>query len=345
MLRSLLRACLLLTVTAARSGDAQLPHGTVEHRRFRAPSLGVQKNMLVYLPPSYVATAGAARRYPVALYLHGRWGDETDWVTLGRLPQVMDSLVASGMPEMIVVMPDGDDGWWMTWALPQRRDACRREPHRDEAPDEYCVPTPRYDEYVVHDVVSYVDSAYRTIAQRDARAIGGLSMGGYGAISLAMRYPEMFVAAASHSGVLVPGLMPDSSSIPTVGRITWRAGRSRSELREATHARWAGMYPMFGFDSSTWRRRDPLTLLAALRAAGRPVPALYADVGRRDELVQQNRTFVEQSRRLDVAIEYAEWDGDHSWATYQRNLGHGLRFLSRHLTRAPAVAGITPIVN
>src|SRR5580765_444325 len=117
----------------------------------------------------------------------------------GRGPATFDSLVAAGMPEMIVVMPDGDDGWYTTWNWLGDWAACKRKPPRpDEAADRYCVPWPHYDDYIARDLVSYIDSHYRTRADRAHRGIAGLSMGGYGAIALALGYPDVFAAAASH---------------------------------------------------------------------------------------------------------------------------------------------------
>jgi len=80
----------------------------VRVERFFSPALGVEKHYVVYLPPSY-ATA-PARRYPVAYYLHGLTGNESDWVSLAGIDVIADSLMAGGMSEMILVMPDGDDG-------------------------------------------------------------------------------------------------------------------------------------------------------------------------------------------------------------------------------------------
>ena len=68
---------------------------------------------MLWLPPSYATNA--TRRYPVAYYLHGAFGNETNWINAGKLAQTLDSLVSAGTPEMIVVMPDGDDSWYTTW--------------------------------------------------------------------------------------------------------------------------------------------------------------------------------------------------------------------------------------
>src|SRR5271156_906579 len=84
-------------------------HGSVVTDTLWSQSLGAKKTVIVYLPPSY--TTSPSRRYPVAYYLHGLSGSEVDWTRSGGLNVVMDSLIAAGAPELIVVMPDGDDGW------------------------------------------------------------------------------------------------------------------------------------------------------------------------------------------------------------------------------------------
>ncbi len=150
---------------------------------FWSQALGIRKQFVVYLPPSYETTP--SRRYPVAYYLHGMSGDEWNWVRAGAIDRTLDSLSAAGMPEMIVIMPDGDDGWYTTWNNLGNNAECRRAkpPGREaEAVDAFCVPWPKYDDYIARDLVARVDSLYRTIPSRSARAIAGLSMGGYGAI-------------------------------------------------------------------------------------------------------------------------------------------------------------------
>src|SRR5215207_2344427 len=181
------------------------PPSRVAADSFWSQALGIRKQFVVYLPPSYDGTS--TRRYPVAYYLHGHAGDEWNWVRAGRIDRTLDSLIAGGVPEMIVVMPDGDDGWYTTWNNLGNNADCRRSTppgRRSESVDAFCVPWPKYDDYITRDLVARVDSVYRTIPSRTARAIAGLSMGGYGAVSLALAYPDVFSAAASHSGVLSP---------------------------------------------------------------------------------------------------------------------------------------------
>ena len=134
---------------------------------FWSQALGIRKQFVVYLPPSYEASG--QRRYPVAYYLHGMWGDEWNWVRAGGIDHTLDSLVTAGMPEMIVVMPDGDDGWYTTWNNLGNNAECRRAkpPGRQtETVESYCVPWPKYDDYIARDLVARVDSIYRTIPSR-----------------------------------------------------------------------------------------------------------------------------------------------------------------------------------
>ena len=323
----------MAVVLAATSLAAQAPsgRGTVRTDSLWSQSLGVHKQVVVYLPPSYHTAEAQGRRYPMAVYLHGAWGSESDWTAQGRLAGTMDSLVAAGMPELIVVMPDGDDGWWTTWHYLIDHAACRRVSRR-ESPDTYCVPWPKYDDYVINDVVGYADATYRTRRDRASRAIAGLSMGGYGAISIAARSPETFAVAASHSGVLRPALMADSSG----GAVVWRDARTTSELRTTSGAaRWSIIQPAFGTDSVSWMGRDPTRLIARAKARGATLPVFFADVGTGDYLLAQNRSFRDAMQSLGVPLTYREWSGVHDWAYWRAHLAESLRFIATHLT-APA---------
>jgi putative tributyrin esterase len=308
--------------------------GSVHTDTMFAQSLGTRKQIVIYLPPSYASSAARAQRFPLAVYLHGGLGNERDWTEQGGLAATMDSLVAGGMPEMIVVMPDGDDGWWTTWNSLNDVAACRRAPRR-ESPDSYCVPWPKYDDYVARDVVAHVDSAYRTLTGVGSRAIAGLSMGGYGAISIAARYPDTFAVAVSHSGVLRPALMIDSSTVATTGAVTIRDASTPAELRNVSGARWERIQPAFGTDSMSWMARDPARLVERLLAVGGTVPALFVDVGSEDYLLPMNRAFRDRMAELHVAVQYAEWSGRHEWVYWRTHLAEGLRFIAARLQHAP----------
>lgn len=302
--------------------------GAVDSAFFWSQSLGIRKRALVWLPPSYATQP--QRRYPVAYYLHGGWGDETDWTRRARLEVTLDSLVRAGLPEMIVVMPDGDDGFYTTWNFLGDYSGCRRAtpPGRRgaESVDTFCVPWPHYDDYVARDLVAFIDRSYRSIPDRRSRGIAGLSMGGYGAVSLALLYPDVFSAAASHSGVLAPGMATTRSAVPT--------DRFDVEALRASYGAtlWSLIAAPFGKDSAAWAARDPANLAARLKSR-RPdlVPALRVDCGEADALLVQSRAFRDAMKALGVPVEYAEYPGAHTWDYWRRYAAESAAWLAERL--------------
>jgi enterochelin esterase-like enzyme len=132
----------------------------------------------VYLPPGYLESG---LEYPVIYLLHGGGGDQADWIVSGQVPAIMDAAIAADpRAAAIVVTPDGTDGQWY-----DNIDGSLRN-----------------QTYVLDYLIPYVDRHFRTIASRNGRALDGLSNGGYGALHLAAKAPDRFVAAGSMSGNL-----------------------------------------------------------------------------------------------------------------------------------------------
>lgn len=302
----------------------QSPRGIVRIDTVWSQSLGARKSLRLYLPPSYATNA--AKRYPVLFYLHGLTGSEKDWTDAGHIHTTMDSLIAAGQPEAIIAMPDGDDGWWTTANMFADTPACRADSTRKEPADSFCVPWLHYDDYVARDLVSYVDRTYRTVANRASRAIGGLSMGGYGAITLALAYPTVFSAAASHSGVVSPrftGPKPYAEP-PSYARDT-------IALRNAVGWLWKSERVAFGLDTMGWVARDPARLatvaLARQKKGGPRLPAIFMDCGRDDAYVDQNRALNATLTKFGVSHRYAEWPGNHNWEYWRSHVAESLMFL------------------
>ena len=303
------------------------PRGAVRVERFFSPALGVEKHYVVYLPPSY-ATA-PARRYPVAFYLHGLTGNEADWVSLASIDVVADSLIAGGSPEMIVVMPDGDDGWYTNWEeAPQPYGACLVDTLLNRAAPALCVVQARYEDYIARDLVRHVDSTYRTLGDRRHRGIAGLSMGGFGAVTIALEHPDVFSAAASHSGVLSPLYAgPHPFAAPA------HYHRSIDSLAADWRGSWEAIAPAFGRAIASWIARDPAQLARRLAAARGPMPALFIDVGTQDRLADQARAFHAELAALGIASTYAEWPGRHDWKYWHAHVGESYRWLADRIAR------------
>jgi putative tributyrin esterase len=300
--------------------------GTVRTDTLWAQSLGIRKALTVYLPPSYARSP--SRRYPVLFYLHGYTGNERNWVEQGALTRTLDSLVAAGKPEAIVVMPDGDDGWYTTWNQLIDASVCRADTVRREPAATYCVPWPHYDDYLANDIVKHVDARYRTRPERASRGIAGLSMGGYGAISLALAYPHVFGAAASHSGVLSPRFVgPKPFAAPA------RYAMNAEELRSSSGSLYRAMLPAFGRDTIGWVARDPGRMAARLKLRNVALPALLFDCGTEDQFIDQNRDLHATLSRLGVPHRFVEWPGRHDWAYWRAHSPQSLSFLLEKVTR------------
>jgi enterochelin esterase family protein len=160
-----------------------VPHGTLSRVWYDSPTLGQQRRMTVYLPPSYDGT----KQFPVMYLLHGHGGDETAWGDLGRTSQIMDNLIAEGKcVPMIVVMPNGNPtcnaapGWWHEGMYTPDGNAFRDRGAKATMEESFM------------DIVNFVDSHYKTIAKRSARAVTGLSMGGGHTFGISRLYPDTF---------------------------------------------------------------------------------------------------------------------------------------------------------
>lgn len=160
-------------------------HGTIVADSIVSPALkGQKKPFMVYLPPSYNTPQGQTKRYPVLYLLHGAPGSDKDWLTGGKAGQSADTLIAQGkIPELILVLPDGNGRAGATSEWGNSYD------HRQNI-----------ETYVAHDLVQYVDAKYRTIPEPADRGIGGNSMGGFGAINIAIHHPDVFGFAISLGG-------------------------------------------------------------------------------------------------------------------------------------------------
>jgi S-formylglutathione hydrolase FrmB len=302
------------------------PHGTLRVDQFFSPALGVSKHVVIYLPPGY--ERHPARRYGVAYYLHGIFGNESDWVALAEIDRVEDSLIATGRAPLILVMPDGDDAFYTNWAVPESRAACLADTLLVRRGTTYCTERQDYAGYIATDLVHYVDSAYRTLADRRHRGIAGLSMGGYGAVALALTHPDLFAAAASHSGVLSPLFAgPHPFSAPA------RYATSMDALHTSYGWAWASIGHAFGDDTASWYARDPTRLAQQLHAAGGEFPALYLDGGTEDGLTDQSRAFHSALNALGVIHAYAEWPGGHDWRYWRAHVGESLAWLAGRIGR------------
>jgi enterochelin esterase family protein len=166
-----------------------VPHGTLSQVWFQSATAKLTRRMQVYTPPGYEDGRG---KYPVLYLLHGGGGDETEWNNQGRVSEILDNLIAQGKARpMIVVMPNGHAN--RTAALgaiaapiPAPASAYTM------APGQMRAAVGLFEQSLVKDIIPYVEKHYRVTADRDHRAIAGLSMGGGHTVRTTLDNPEMF---------------------------------------------------------------------------------------------------------------------------------------------------------
>jgi len=172
----------LLAFAAAALAQTDTPHGTVQRIQVHGKSLegnlegdSPDRDVAVYLPPSYASSPG--RRYPAVYLLHGFTDDVDHWWGVKQhfvnVPAVVDKALAAGAREMIVVMPNAFTRYQGSMY--------------SNSPT-----TGNWEDYVATDLVAYIDAHYRTIPEVPARGLAGHSMGGYGAIRIGMKHPEVY---------------------------------------------------------------------------------------------------------------------------------------------------------
>jgi len=189
-----------------------VPHGTMHQVWYASPVLKqARRRMYVYTPPDYEA---GNTRYPVLYLLHGGGGDEDAWVTMGRANVILDNLIAAGKAKpMIVVMPNGNatqtvsQGYAygptparqsVTAPAPPPLQAAGAAPGGRGANGAPAAPRPpqpyagSYPESLVKDVIPFVEKHYRVLANKDNRAIAGLSMGGGHTLTATNNNPGVF---------------------------------------------------------------------------------------------------------------------------------------------------------
>lgn len=279
-LHRLAAAAALATVLAA---PAQA--GQVFADQAPSAALGRDVKFTVYVPDGY--QAGGSVTYPVVYLLHGAGGDENEWRTKGGAVETLDGLIKRGLirPSVVVMPTTGPASWWADGAAEKAGTA------------------------IMKDLLPYVESRYRVQKERSGRAIGGLSMGGYGALNLSLRNPAQFCAAAVISPAIYDPLPPETS-----------ASRRTPQFVRNGH-----------FDAETWKSLNYAAVLDTYKAGAARVP-MWIVSGDHDYLgiapMSANlywRMYQIQPKQVELRV----IDGDHEWLTFRDALPEALQYVDK----------------
>ncbi len=293
------------------------------------------REVTVYLPPSY--QTDQARRFPVVYLLHGYGGrDDTFTARLAALQESADRLATNpGFSELIVVTPNA-------YTL-----------HKGSMYSN-SVTTGDWERFIAEDLVAYMDSHYRTEANRKSRGLAGHSMGGYGALRIGMKRPDVFMSLYSMSACCLtpnreprPEAMAASEAIKTREQAEAAAaapgfGPSTSLASAAAWSPNPGNPPLF-LDLpvkdgkvrpdiiAKWVANAPLEMVGQHASALQRYYAVGLDIGTKDGLIGSNRRMHDALTRLRIPHYYEEYDGDHTNKVRERVERNLLPFFAKNL--------------
>ncbi len=281
--------CLVLSAMTALGATAQ-PAGKVhETRMVKSTIMGKDVRYSVYLPADYETSE---RKYPVVYLLHGYTDDNTGWLQFGEINRYADKAIADGtIPPMIIVMPNGDSSWYIN--------------SYDGAE--------KYEDFFVKEFMPYIEKNYHIKAEKKYRGIAGLSMGGYGTLIYALKYPELFAAAAPLSAAVFDDdavvSSPESNWTRTFGQLYGRDLKGKDRL------------------SKSWYDNSVLKIVETKSADDLKKVRYWIDCGDDDFLTKGNCLLHIALSEKRVPHEYRVRDGAHNWTYWRTGITDALKFI------------------
>lgn len=287
---------LLSIVFTALAATVFAQQGIVkESLQVKSAVLGKQVEYNIYLPSDYETSN---RRYPVLYLLHGYTDDETGWTQFGEANLIADRMLQSGeITPMIIVMPDAGVSWYVNSA------------------DGKVL----YEDFFIKELIPHIDATYRSRSSKEFRAIAGLSMGGHGSLIMAMKHPELFVAAAPLSaGIFTEDeliAMPDENWDTVFGPPYGKGLKGKDRLTAHLFQNWI------------------LKLVETANADDLKKVQYYIDCGDGDFLIKGNMALHAALIDKKVPHEFRVRDGEHNWTYWRTALPEVFKFVSARFHR------------
>ena len=280
LVKNLLLSALLLgifAVTAVRADDTALARlGVV---KVHSASMNKDIEAAIMLPTSYAG--GVERNYPVIYFLDGHSGDGKRLFYDFYKDELMKQ---SDQFNVIMVAVGGVNTWYF---------------------DSPVNPEVKWQQFLIKELIPFVDASYRTIAKREGRAITGLSMGGHGSFYTAFRHPQFFIAAGSTSGGVDFRPWPDNWDIAA----------------------------MLGKKTEHEKNWDSNVVINNLNALPKTKMAIYFDCGINDFFLEVNRALDKKMTDMKIVHSYEEFPGGHTQDYWGRSLPKHVEFFSKHLAK------------
>lgn len=293
--RALAAIAFLLLASGFFSAPAANASPRAECRSAPSKLLGRKVQYCILLPPSY--DNDKSRRYPVLYFFHGLGQNAEAMIDSGGFNLTQDLWEQTQIGEFLIVAPDGDRSFFIN-----SRDG--KHP---------------YEDFFVQEFLPYIDSHYRTKDGRRNRGIAGVSMGGYGALHIALRHPDLFGSVSANSAALISN-PPQGKADPEYA----------AEISRALGG-------AFGtpFDRAFWDRNSPFTLVRE-----NPPPAglqIYFDCGTEDDFGFNRgaQEFHDLLASKHIPHEFHLYPGGHDISYFADHLPDSFQFQSKALGATP----------
>jgi enterochelin esterase-like enzyme len=275
--------CLQISFSFAQRGTV------LEERTVNSSILGRPVKYSVYLPADY---QGSQRTYPVVYLLHGYTDDHTGWVQFGEVNRYADKAIQDGLiPPMIIIMPNGDSSFYINSYDGKEK----------------------YEDFFIKEFMPAIEKDYRIKAQKKYRGVAGLSMGGYGTLIYALKYPDLFAAAAPLSAAVFDDAaattMADNRWEATFGQLFGRGLKGKDRLSQA------------------WNSNSILKIVESKSADDLKKVRYWIDCGDDDFLTRGNSLLHVALIDKGVPHEYRVRDGAHNWTYWRTGIVDALAFI------------------
>jgi S-formylglutathione hydrolase FrmB len=276
-------------MTCCTSAFSQSAGKVIEQDGIESILLGKKVNYTVYLPADYDVSR---RSYPVVYLLHGFTDDNTGWLQFGEINRYADKAIADGtIPPMIIIMPNADSSWYIN-AFDGKEN---------------------YEDFFVKEFMPSVEKKYRIKAEKQFRGIAGLSMGGYGTMIYALKYPDLFAAAAPLSaGIFTDDqlkALPDDLYAGALARVFGRDLKGDDRL------------------TKQWYDNSVLDIISKEPADSLKRVRYWIDCGDDDFLTIGNSTLHIALTEKAVPHEFRMRDGAHNWTYWRTGITDALQFI------------------
>lgn len=279
-------ACLLPVLGYAQGSKV------FDNLSLKSSILRKEKKFALYLPAGYETSQ---RSYPVLYLLHGGGDDQTAWIQFGEMQRIVDKAIEEGkIAPMIVAMPDAEMTFYM-----------------NNATGKY-----QYEDFFIKEFMPHIEKTYRCRAEKEYRAVAGLSMGGFGSLLYSLHHPELFSACAALSAGV----------------------RTDEQIKEMPHADYLRRYRSAMGDikegdnriTDFWNQNSILYLMQHLPENQKNAVRFYLDCGDDDQLLYTGNALLHVLMRdQKIPHEFRMRDGGHTWEYWRTGLPDALQFISK----------------